>query len=214
MPYLSLCCRRLALPAALFSALLLGCEQKSSEEPDAPAPPAQGMQQQTEGETPGLPDAGDIARDAEAAAREAADEIRRTAEEAREQAQRQAEEQVEQTRQQAEQQVEEVSQAARETMEQYLGDLGALGDTLGGVTNQFNAAAASPQARTLVQGLEASMKQLEQLAPEQLARLKSIYAESLAPLVQKAQGEINRLTSDDSFAALRPILQDIPLLKP
>jgi vacuolar-type H+-ATPase subunit E/Vma4 len=202
-----------AITGALAGVILLGCEQQGEEEA-APEAPAQGLQQPTEGDTPGLPDAGDIAGDAEAAGRQAAEEIEQAAKEAREEAQREAERQAEQAREEAQQQVEEVSQAARETMEQYLGDLGALGETLSGVTSQFNAASAAPKAQELIQSLEASVEQLEALAPEQFAKLKSLYAESLAPLTQKVRDEVTRLTSSDSFAALRPILQDIPLLQP
>src|SRR5690606_24334956 len=196
-----------AFAAALGAAVLIGCEQQEDEAPEAPA---QGLQQPTEGDTPGLPDAGDIAGDAEAAGRQAAEEIEQAAEEARQEAERQ----VEQAREEGQQQVEEVSQAARDTMEQYLGDLGALGETLSGVTSQFNAASAAPKAQELIQSLEASVAKLEALAPEQFARLKSLYSESLAPLTQKVRDEVTRLTSSDSFAALRPMLQDIPLLQP
>lgn len=217
MPHRSMtqACRRLSVPALLLSVGLFGCERQGAEEAetDAPAPPATDLQAPTD-EGPGLPDAGDVARDAGEAARETADEVRRAAEEAREEAQRQAEEQAEQARQQAEETVEEVSQAARETMETYLGDLGALGEVLSGVNNQFSAASAAPKARSLIESLESSMEQLEQLAPEQFAQLKSTYAESLEPLVAKVRTEVNRLTSSDSFAALRPMLQDLPLLQP
>lgn len=198
-----------AITGALAGAILLGCEQQGEEEA-APEAPAQGLQQPTEGDTPGLPDAGDVARDAEAAGRQAAEEIEQAAQEAREQ----VEERVEQAREEGQQQVEEVSQAARDTMEKYLGDLGALGETLSGVTSQFNAASAAPKAQELIQSLEASVAQLEALAPEQFAKLKSLYAETLAPLTQKVRDEVSRLTSNDSFAALRPILQDLPLLQP
>lgn len=198
-----------AITGALAGAILLGCEQQGEEEA-APEAPAQGLQQPTEGDTPGLPDAGDIARDAEAAGRQAAEEIEQAAKEAREE----VEKQVEQAREEGQQQVQEVSQAARDTMEQYLGDLGSLGETLTKVTSQFDAATAAPKARELIQSLESSLGQLQALAPEQLATLKSLYSETLAPLTQKIRDEVNRLTSNDSFAALRPILQDIPLLQP
>lgn len=205
--------RRLPATAALLAAaMLVACEQQGAENtdtPDTPPPPATGLQQPTEGET-GLPDGGEVLDDA----RETAEEMAEAARQAGEEAKREAEQQVEKTRQQAEQQVEEVSQEARETMETYLGDLGELGELLGGVNNQFSAAAAAPKATGLIESLEASMKQLEQLAPEQLATLKSLYADSLAPLVQKVQAEVTRLTSSDSFATLRPILQDLPLLQP
>lgn len=205
--------RLAALVAA--AAFLSACGEEAADETETPPapPPAADLQQPTDRDT-GLPDGGDIVRDAEAQAKETAEEIRRAAEEASGQAKREAEETVEQTRQQAEEQVEEVSQAARETMETYLGDLEALGETLSGVTSQFNAASAVPKAGSLIESLEASVEQLEQLAPEQFAKLKSMYADSLAPLVEKVQTEVNRLTSSDSFAALRPVLQDLPLLKP
>lgn len=205
---------RLAALAAAAT-FLCACGEEAADETQTPPtpPPASDLQQPTDRQT-GLPDGGDIVRDAEAEARETAEEMRRAAEEASEQAKREAEERVEQTRQEAEEQVEQVSQAARETMESYLGDLGALGETLSGVTSQFNAASAAPKAQSLIESLEGSMEQLEQLAPEQLAQLKSLYADSLAPLVEKVQAEVNRLTSSDSFAALRPMLQDLPLLQP
>src|SRR5690606_19074721 len=121
----------------------------------------------------------------------------------------QAQEEIRSGAGEIEQGAEEVSQEARQTMERYIADLRALGDTLGGVDSRMEATTAAPKTQDLVSKLKEHAAKLEALAPEKFAQLKAMYSEQLEPLVEKARSEIQRLTSDDSLAALRPMLEDL-----
>ena len=193
-----------ALLAILLAAAVGACgesETTPDTAPDGSAPPpprSTGPSSQAD------PQESELRR----AAEETASLVSETVEDVRQQ----AEEEIRSGAGEIEQGAEEVSQEARQTMERYIADLRSLGDTLGGVDSRMEATTAAPKTQDLVSKLKEHAATLEALAPEKFAQLKAMYSEQLEPLVAKARSEIQRLTSDDSLAALRPMLEDLPLL--
>lgn len=96
----------------------------------------------------------------------------------------------------------ELTDAAKATMNDYLGNLGKLSDTLAGAKDPISGAKAAADAKPLTEKLSGSMAALDKLSPELKTTLKDTFKDQLASVTAKYKEQVDRLSKDSTLGKL------------
>lgn len=96
----------------------------------------------------------------------------------------------------------ELTEAAKTTMNDYLGNLGKLSDTLAGAKDPISGAKAAAESKPLTEKLSGAMAALDKLSPELKASLKDTFKDQLASVTAKYKEQVDRLTKDSTLGKL------------
>lgn len=96
----------------------------------------------------------------------------------------------------------ELTDAAKSTMNDYLGNLGKLSDTLAGAKDPISGAKAAADAKPLTDKLSGAMAALDKLSPELKTTLKETFKDQLASVTAKYKEQVDRLAKDSTLGKL------------
>ena len=98
--------------------------------------------------------------------------------------------------------VAELTDAAKASMNDYLGNLGKLSDTLAGAKDPISGAKAAAESKPLTEKLSGAMAALDKLSPEVKTTLKDTFKDQLASVTAKYKAQVDRLTKDSTLGKL------------
>lgn len=96
----------------------------------------------------------------------------------------------------------ELLDGAKATMNDYLGNLGKLSDTLAGAKDPISGAKAAADAKPLTEKLSGAMAALDKLSPELKTTLKDTFKDQLSGVTAKYKEQVDRLTKDSTLGKL------------
>lgn len=96
----------------------------------------------------------------------------------------------------------ELTDAAKASMNDYLGNLGKLSDTLAGAKDPISGAKAAAESKPLTEKLSGAMAALDKLSPELKTTLKDTFKDQLASVTAKYKEQVDRLTKDSTLGKL------------
>lgn len=162
---------RVLVAGVVACAAVGGCEKKEEQAP-APAPVNEPAKAPAE-KTP--PPAGE--------------DLGTQAQDAMEEAKKQGEEVVKE----AQEQVAKVSERAKALMEDYLGSVGSLTESLTGLEGGIGDLGAAPKVKDLVDQVEGYVTELTGLDPAVLGQLKEQYGPQLEAVTSALRAQIDRI---------------------
>ena len=98
--------------------------------------------------------------------------------------------------------VAELTEAAKSSMNDYLGNLGKLTETLSGANDPISGAKAAADAKPLTEKLSGAMAALDKLSPELKASLKETFKDQLSGVTGKFKEQVDRLSKDSTLGKL------------
>lgn len=189
---------KLTAVASMFlsATLMVACEEKKAE--TAPST----MDKAAEAAKDAANKTGEAVKEGADKAKEAAKDGADAAKEAVKEATDKAADKAKEATDAAKAKAAELTDGAKASMNDYLGNLGKLSDTLAGAKDPISGAKAAAEAKPLTEKLSGAMAALDKLSPELKTTLKDTFKDQLASVTAKYKEQVDRLTKDSTLGKL------------